>query len=226
MNDFFTIYIYTPWDSLHSEDLTSVKLLSLKSIFEKYPVIEPSFFDDLTLNISKHQHYSWYKSIRRIFGPDKEDYEIKSWNFIWAMDRERRIFQFLFQRIESGKDSKRILVALAPPELGKLFVHYKGDAILRTLSLLNKPQEVKFLIVLTPKGKSIAEEQQLVRFNKQDLNESQLVKILKKLPNVEGQWFPNFTPRCPICNELMMGLNGYKVGFGKLICPRCGYKRE
>lgn len=226
MNDFFSIDVFTPWDKLPNKGLTTIKLLSLKSIFKKYPIIEPSFFDDLASNISNHNHYSWYKSIKRILGPDKEDYEIKSWNFIWAMDNERRIFQFLFQKLDSGKDSKRVLAALAPPELGKLFTQYKGDAILRTLSLLNKPQQMKFLIVLTPKGKSIAQEQQLIRLNKQDLNESQLIELLKKIPNVKGQWFLNFAPRCPICNELMMGLEGYTVGFGRLICPRCGYKTE
>ena len=224
MSKFFSIYINTPWDKLPDENLTIVKLLSLKTIFQNYPVIEPSFFDDLTSNISNQQHYSWYKSIKRVVGPDREDYEIKNWNFIWAMDNKNRIFQFLFQKVTSGKDSKRILAALAPPELGKLFVQYKADAILRTLSLLNKPEQIKFLIILTPKGKSIAEEQQIIKFNKQDLDELQLINMLKKIPNLQGQWFPNFAPRCPNCNELMIELKGYTVGFGKLICPRCGYK--
>ncbi len=226
MNDFFSIYIYTPWDKLPNNNLTIVKLLSLKSIFKNYPVIEPSFFGDLSFNLSNYKHYSWYKSIKRIIGPNREDYDIKYWNFVWAIDCESRMFQFLFQKLTSEKDTQRILVALAPPELGKLFYQYKRDAILRTLSLLNSPEKIKFLIVLTPKGKSIAEEQQLIRMDKQDLDTMQFINLLKKMPNIKGQWFPSFEPKCPICNEILTVIKDYKVGFGKLICPRCGYEKN
>ncbi len=226
MNDFFSIYVHTPWDKLSNNNLTPVKLISLKSIFKTYPVIEPSFFNDLSSNLSKYNHYSWYESIKRIVGPNKEDYDIKDWNFIWAIDKERRMYQFLFQKITSDKDSQRVLVALAPSELGKLFVQYKRDAILRTFSLINNPEKTKFLIVLTPKGKSIAEEQQLIRVNKQDLDTMQFINLLKKMPNIKGQWFPSFEPKCPICNEILTVIKDYKVGFGKLICPRCGYEKN
>ncbi|MFX1361794.1 MAG: hypothetical protein ACFE8T_15825 [Promethearchaeota archaeon] len=226
MNDFFSIYVHTPWDKLPNNNLTSVKLISLKSIFKTYPVIEPSFFDDLSSNLSKHNHYSWYESIKRIIGPNKEDYDIKDWNFIWAIDNERRMYQFLFQKITSDKDSQRILVALAPPELGKLFAQYKRDAILRTLSLINNPEKTKFLIVLTPKGKSIAEEHQLIRVNKQDLDQLKMINMLKQMPNIKGQWFPSFEPRCPICNEVLTTIKDYKVGFGKIVCPHCGYEKS
>lgn len=226
MNDFFSIYVHTPWDKLPNNNLTSVKLISLKSIFKTYPVIEPSFFDDLSSNLSKYNHYSWYESIKRIIGPNKEDYDIKYWNFIWAIDNERRMYQFLFQKITSDKDSQRILVALAPPELGKLFAQYKRDAILRTLSLINNPEKTRFLIVLTPKGKSIAEEQQLIRVNKQDLDQLKIINMLKQMPNIKGQWFPSFEPRCPICNGILTLIKDYKVGFGKLVCPHCGYEKN
>ncbi|MFX1494610.1 MAG: hypothetical protein ACFFBZ_10050 [Promethearchaeota archaeon] len=226
MNDFFSIYVYTPWDKLPNTNLIPVKLISLKSIFKTYPVIEPSFFDDLSSNLSKHNHYSWYESIKRIVGPNKEDYDIKDWNFIWAIDNESRMYQFLFQKITSDKDSQRILVALAPPELGKLFVQYKRDAILRTLSLINNPSKTKFLIVLTPKGKSIVEEQQLIKLNKQNLDQMKLINTLKQIPNIKGQWFPSFEPKCPICNEILTIIKDYKVGFGKIVCPHCGYEKS
>ena len=67
------------------------------------------------------------------------------------------------------KGSQATLVALAPPELGKLFDQYKKEAILRSLSLLNNPKKMKFLMVLAPKGKSVAEDQQLLQVNKNDL---------------------------------------------------------
>ncbi|NVM38244.1 MAG: hypothetical protein HWN81_21800, partial [Candidatus Lokiarchaeota archaeon] len=133
MSNFFKIYTLTPWDSLNSKILTEVKLYPLKDIFKTFPIIEPEFFDDILSNLYKFKHYSWVESIKRIVGPNAEDYDIKPWNFVWGMDNERRIYQLLLQKTEE----KAILVALAPPELGKLFKQYKKEAILRTLSLLN-----------------------------------------------------------------------------------------
>ena len=117
--DLFKVFTLTPWDSLNSEIITEVKLYSLKNIFKTFPVIEPEFFDDLLSNLYKFKHYSWVECIKRIVGPSDEDYDIKPWNLIWGMDNERRIFQFLFQKVKDEiKDSKATLVALAPPELG------------------------------------------------------------------------------------------------------------
>jgi hypothetical protein len=225
--NFFKVFTLTPWDSLNSNLLTEVKLLSIKNIFKKYPVIEPDFFDDLISNLYKFSHYSWVEAIKRIIGPENEDYDIKSWNLIWGMDDDRRIFQFLFQKVKGEmKDSKATLVALAPPELSKLFIEYKDKAILKTLSLLNNPKKMKFLMVLVPKGKSIAEEQQLLHVNKKDLEKLKFNNMLKQLPNIKGQWFPIFEAKCPICNGMLTEIKDYGVGFGKLVCPKCGYKRK
>ena len=138
------------------------------------------------------------------------------------MDSERRIFQFLFQKVKDEvKDSQAILVALAPPELGKLFNQYKEEAILRTLSLLNDTKRMK----LAPKGKSIAEEQQLLYVNKKDLDRLKFNDMLKQMPNIKGQWFPEYSPRCPNCNKLITEIKGFNVGLVKFICPKCGYKK-
>ncbi len=51
MTDFFNIYTETPWDNLKANQLTQIRVLSLKSVFKTYPVIEPSFFDDLNSKI-------------------------------------------------------------------------------------------------------------------------------------------------------------------------------
>jgi hypothetical protein len=223
--EFFTIFTLTPWDSLNSEALTEVKLLSLKNIFKSFPVIEPEFFDDILSNLYKFKHYTWVECIKRIVGPNNEDYDIKPWNLIWGMDDERRIFQFLFQKVkEEFRDSKATLVALAPPELGELFTQYKKEAIVRILSLLNNPKKMKFVTILAPKGKSIAEEQQLLRVNKNELDKEKLTNMLKQIPNIKGQWFPTYSPRCPNCNRLITEIKGFNVGFLKLKCPYCGYQ--
>ena len=223
MNNFFSVFTYTPWDSLNINLLTEVKLLSLKKIIKTFPVIEPGFFDDLRSNMYKYNHYSWVESIKRIVGPENEDYDIKPWIFIWGMDQDGRMFQFLLQNIiEESKDSQAILVALAPPELAKLFEQHKEGAVLRTLSLLNSPKKMKFLMVLAPKGKSIAEEQRLLQINKQDLERLKFVNNLKHMPNIKGQWFPTYDVKCPICNGLLTQVYAPKVG---LICQLCGFKK-
>ncbi|UCC18152.1 MAG: hypothetical protein JSV62_08515 [Promethearchaeota archaeon] len=222
MSNFFKIYTLTPWDSLDLKTLTEVKLFSLKNIFKTFPVIEQEFFDDILSNLYKFKHYSWVESIKRIIGPNDEDYEIEPWNFVWGMDNEKRFYQLLIQKSEG----KAILVALAPPELGKLFKQYKKEAILRILSLLNNPNKMKFLMILAPKGKSIAEEQKLLQVNQNDLEKKKFENILKKMPNIKGQWFPEYTPRCPNCNKLITEIKGLNIGLLKFICPHCGYKKD
>ena len=223
MSNFFSVFTYTPWDNLNTKVLAEVKLLSLKNIIKTFPVIEPGFFDDLLSNMYNFNHYSWVECIKRIVGPNNEDYDIKPWNFIWGMDHESRIFQFLIQKVkEELKDSQAILVALAPPELAKLFEQHKEGAILRTLSLLNNPKKMRFLIVLGPKGKSIAEDQQLLQINKKDLEKLQYYNTLKQMPNIKGQWFPTFDVKCPICKGPLTEVYSHEVG---LVCQRCGFKK-
>ncbi len=117
------------------------------------------------------------------------------------------------------------MVALAPPELGKLFSQHKEEAILRTLSLLNNPKKMKFLMILAPKGKSIAEEQQFFNINKGVLDKLKFEEILKQKPNIKGQWFPEYSPRCPNCNKLITEIKGFNVGVLKIKCPYCGYQK-
>ena len=222
MSNFFIIHTLTPWDELGTEQLSQVRLLSLKSVFKSYPVVEQTFFDDLFSKIGDYVHYSKMKTIKRIVGPQNEDYDISNWSFIWAFDKERRVYQFLFQNVIEEEESQAVLVALAPPEIAKLFSKHGKGAILRTLSILNDPSTINFLMVLYAKGKSISEEQQALTFNKRYLERLKQADLLSKMPNIQGQWFPSFQPRCPVCNAFMT-VNGYKVVFGKSICPKCGY---
>jgi len=224
MSDFFNVKLFTSWDSLNSKNLTQVNLFSLQNIFKSFPVIEPEFFDDLLSNLYKFKHYSWTKCIKRIVGPNDEDYDISSFDFIWAYDDQNRMYQFLFQKIEEKETSQAILAAIAPPELGKLFKQYKYEAILRTLTLLNNPKKMKFLMVLAPKGKSIAQEQQLLQVGKKDLEKLKFNAMLKQMPNIKGHWFPEYSPRCPHCNRVITEIKGFNVGLLKLKCPYCGHQ--
>ncbi len=223
MTDFFIISTLTPWDHLKTDELTQIRVMSLKNILKTYPVIEPAFFEDLSSNLNNNYHYSWIQSIKRIVGPSNNDYDIQNWNFLWAFDVQNRMFQFLFQK----ENEQGILAGLAPPELAKLFSEHGKGAILRTLSLLNDPSKIKFLMILAPKGKSIAQEKQLFQLSKQQYDRMKFINMLKKKPNISGQWFPSYEPRCPICNELLMDLSGldYRVGLKQLVCPQCGYKK-
>lgn len=224
MTDFFTVFALTDaWDNLNTGELTKIRVMSLRSIFKTYPVIEPVFFEDLSSNVNNNHHYSWIQSIKRIVGPSNNDYDIQNWNFLWAFDVQNRMFQFLFQK----EDEQGILAGIAPPELAKLFSEHGKEAILRILTLLNNPSKIKFLMILAPKGKSIAQERQLFQLSTQQYDRIKFIDMLRKQPNISGSWFPNYEPRCPVCNELLMDLSGldFRVGFGQLVCPRCGYKK-
>jgi len=133
----------------------------------------------------------------------------------------------LFQKVgETRNASQGVLVALAPPELAKLFVEYESSAIVRILSLLNDSSKISFLMILGPKGKSIAEESQLFQYNKKDADKYKYINTLKTMPNIQGQWFPTVKFRCSICNnEISMVQNYAVVGVGNMVCPRCGQKK-
>ena len=227
VNQFFSIHTLTPWDGLNTNQLTQVNLLSLRSVFDSFPVIEKKFFSDLAKNTAENAHYSWTLSIKRIVGPNKEDYDITNFNLVWAMDDQRRMYQFLFQKVgETRNASQGVLVALAPPELAKLLVEYESSAIIRILSLLNDSSKISFLMILGPKGKSIAEESQLFQYNKKDADKYKYINTLKTMPNIQGQWFPTVKFRCSICNnEISMVQNYAVVGVGNMVCPRCGQKK-
>jgi hypothetical protein len=190
-------------------------------------VIEKKFFSDLAKNTAENAHYSWTLCIKRVIGPNKEDYDITNFNLVWAMDDQRRMYQFLFQKVgETRNASQGVLVALAPPELAKLLVEYESSAIVRILSLLNDSSKISFLMILGPKGKSIAEESQLFQYNKKDADKYKYINTLKRMPNIQGQWFPTVKFRCSICNnEISMVQNYAVVGVGNMVCPRCGQKK-
>jgi hypothetical protein len=84
---------------------------------------------------------------------------------------------------------------------------------------------MRFLTVLAPKGKSIAEEQQLLQVNKSDIDKLKFQNILKQMPNIKGKWFPEYSPRCPNCNRVISLIKGFNLAFLKFKCPYCGYQK-
>jgi len=222
---YWNILTYTPWDRLQTDTLSKVRLMSILNVFDKYPIIGSKFFNDLNVNIKEYSHYTLYKTIKRIIDPYNKDYKIQNWNFLWAMDKQRRMYQLLFQKVKKNDKIMAVMVALAPLELIKLFSDYKKESILKTLSLLNNPKNISFMTLLFAQGKSIAEESQEFNISDKYLERIRFSKYLKEQPNVKGQWFPSFAPRCPICGSFMKELEGYRIGFRKLICPKCGYEK-
>ncbi len=225
MSSFFSLYTFTPWDKLNSNKLTQIKLLSLKTFFKRFPVVEKAFFKDIISNIYNKPQYTWMRVIKRIVGPENEDYNISSFNFIWAIDDQNRMYQFLYQKLEEKENSQVVLVALAPPELGTLLSKFKKGALHRILSLLNKPSNIKFLTVLAPKGKSIAEELKLLKVNENYPEKFDYINQLKNVPNIQGQWFPTLKPKCPQCKGILTEDQVYNIRIGQSSCPNCGFRK-
>lgn len=223
---FWNLYTYTPWNPQKKGKLSQVRLKSIKESYgSTYPIISQQFLKDLYKNISKYDHYSHTKSIKRIVDPSNNDYAIQNWNLIWAMDAKERIYQFLIQRKKVKNKVNNIIVALAPPELMELIGKFQRDGLLKALSLLNSPKQIKFLKLLFARGKSLAETQQRFKVDKEDLKKIKMANYMKRQPNVEGQWFPSFAPKCPICGNYMQELEAYRFMFRKWACPTCGYEK-
>ncbi len=223
---FWTLYTYTPWNSQSQNKLAQVRLMSSKDSFNsKYPIISQKFIKDLYTNISKYKHYSHIKSIKRIVDPSNKDYSIQNWSLLWAMDSKDRIYQLLFQKTKVKNIINNIIVALAPPQLVELMKSYQRDALVKTLSLLNTPKQIKFLKLLFAHGKSLAETKQSFNIDKTDLQKIKMANYLKRTPNIEGQWLPHFAPKCPICGNVMKELEGYRFMYRQWVCPTCGYEK-
>lgn len=215
---YFTVSVLNSWDPIKNNKISNVNLLSFKFLLGKFPKVEYSFFDDLKSNLKSELNYLSLNSIKRIVGTDKEDYELANWSFLWGLDFKYRSYQLL---IQSSKEGKGTIAAVGPVGLASFFDKMKWNGIIPTLSLLNSPDKMKFLVLLTPSGESIAKEKEQQKLRSFQVD--QIIDRWNSMKNIEGQWFPSFKPTCPVCNELMEEFKGYEVGFGQIICPRCGY---
>lgn len=216
---YFKVSLFNTWNPRDVKISSDVNLLSLKYILGKFPKIENKFFEDLKENIKKKPNYFSQDSIKRVVGPEKEEYDISNWFFLWGFDFKKRGYQLL---IQIDKEGKGILAAIGPMELASFFDRMKLNSILPTLSLINSTDKMKFVVFLKPRGDLIIKGLEMKGIEKGKIQ--QIMDYWKTLKNVDGQWFPTFKPRCPRCGRLIEGLHGFEIGFIPLICPKCGYE--
>ena len=81
-------------------------------------------------------------------------------------------------------------------------------------------------MILAPKGKSLAEEQQFFNVNKGALDKLKFEEILKHTPNIKGDWFLTQSPRCSNCGREITEIKGLNVGFLKFTCPYRGHQNN
>ena len=207
------------WDT----NLKQIDLFQLKDLYGIYPIITVQFFKDLVKNAETKTNYQTESGLRAIVSNEKQ-YEPHEWILIWAKDFKDREFQLLFSRtMEFG--GKGALVAVGPPEFAEFLKQTGKDAVVPSLTLINDSTKMKkvFIIVSSPKE---AKKSAAVKLSPQLARFKGWVNELKTTKNVGGQWFPTFEPVCPICNERMVGVADYRVGFAQMICPRCGFQQR
>jgi hypothetical protein len=223
----FKVIVRVSW----KKENQHIELTGLKQLFGVYPVISKRFFRDLVLNIENRTNFfaeSGFKSLSSSDNKDKTTkvYEPHDWIFVWAEDFKKRIFWLLFSRSSSEFGGKGALAAVGPPDFARFLQDSGKEAILATLTLLNNPQKMNSVavIVSSPQEAKNAMEKQKIS---PELNQfKNWIGGLKATSNIQGQWFPLYKPICPVCNEQLLDVPGYNVGFTQMICPRCGYKRN
>ncbi len=206
---------------------TKISLMDMKEAISPYPLVERKFFDDIVAFTRKYNHYFVEMGLLNVVGETKKTLDPDFWILIWALDFKDRSFQILIEK-HPNYQGKGAIAGVGPSDLLDFFSSMKQNAILPTLSLINNPEKMKSVAVIVSRPKNYNEKskernsyQALGRFQK-------WINDLKDTPNKEGKWFPSNAPTCPNCNSPIVGIqDNYKVGFGFLVCPNCGYsKRE
>ena len=187
-----------------------------------YPKIEKPF-SEIT-EMPRYENIRLKAGLLAVSGPDGKSYTADEWIFLWVVDFKERFFQFLINR-SPQEGGKGIIAAAAPMDLVE-FLKNIPNAMVATLSLINDPEKIKGAMLLVTRPPSYKEKVETEQ-KMQTLNRfKNWVDVMKATPNVEGQWFPTFAPRCPICNQEMKELEGYNIAFGQIICETCGYKMK
>ncbi|MHA1341569.1 MAG: hypothetical protein ACTSRZ_16730 [Promethearchaeota archaeon] len=201
-------------------NVLTIDLIDLYKIFGAYPLVSKKFFKDLINNIERKSNYWAEAGFQEIISNGKR-YEPHEWIFLWAIDFRDRLFWILFSRSYelSGKGA---IAAVGPPEFAEFIKQTGKAAIVPTLTLINDPEKMKKVVVIVSNPK----EAKKPKLSPELLQFKAWVDQLKMQKNVKGQWFPSFAPVCPVCNEKMVGLADYEVGFAQMICPRCGYQQK
>lgn len=202
------------------------QLTDIRDIYVTYPTINKLFFQHLVSNIQSDKKYFAESGLKRIFDSQKQEFEPHQWIFVWAEDFKGRFFYILFTR-SPDYGGNGALAAAGPPEFAQFLRGEGKPAVLATLTLLNRPDKIKSVAVIVssnPPNTKIVEK--IKKITPQLQQFSQWINQLKSTKNVEGQWFPSYVPKCPVCNGPLVGLTGYKVGFAQIVCPQCGYSRK
>ena len=220
---FFFVMIQIQTRTSWQKSATKVSLHPMREVMYPYPLIEKKFFEDLNILSRKHQQYNVEMGLLNIAGEGKKGLNPDFWILIWALDFRDRMFQILIER-HPDYGGKGAIAAVGPADLFEFFGSMKNNAILPTFTLINSPAKMKSVCVVVSRPKNYQERskentqyQSMGRFQN-------WINEMKQTPNVKGQWFPSNAPTCPVCNGPIVGIaDGYKIGFGMLVCPECGH---
>ncbi|MHA1744502.1 MAG: hypothetical protein ACTSWW_00795 [Promethearchaeota archaeon] len=214
-----TLLTKTSWQKTQ----TKLVLMDMKEAISPYPLIERRYFDDLNALCRSHTTYNVEMGLLQIFNHTNQELNADFWILIWALDFQDRQFQLLIER-HPDYEGRGAIAGVGPNDFLEFLSGMKQNAILPTLTLLNSPEKMKSVVVVVSQPKSYKETRK-EKSDYQALGRFQnWINQLKATPNVKGDWFPANAPTCPVCGSPVVGIaDGYKVGFGFLICPECGY---
>ena len=218
----FKIAAISTW--LDKNKPSEINLIDFGKEDGSYPKIEKPFFRDLITNCQTFEKYRIEGGLLGVFGPNGQSFVADDFIFLWAVDFKDRFFQFLINR-SAQEGGKGIIAAAAPLELIG-FLKNTNDSLVATLSLINDPEKMKGVMLLVTQPPSYKEKMETEQKMQTISRFKNWVDTLKMTPNKEGQWFPTFKPRCPICNKEMTELEGFNLVFTQLICPDCGFKMK
>jgi len=212
----FKVITRTSW----APNYLTIELEDVYNIFSSYPLVSKKFFKDLVNNIERKNHY-WAEAGFQEIIANGQRYEPHDWIFIWAIDFKDRLFWILFSRaVELG--GRGALAGIGPPEFTEFIKQFGKNSIIPTLTLINDPEKMKKVVVIV----SNPIEAKKPKINPELQQFKLWIDQLKMQKNVKGQWFPSFAPVCPVCNQKLVGLADYEVGFAQMICPNCGYQQK
>ncbi len=190
-----------------------------KKILGAYPKIEAKFIGDLKKYAKAASNYVIESAILELRTPAGLAVQPENWLLVLGTDAENRPYHFLIEKEKAGY----IISAIGPQDFANFVKETGKPAIGPILALLASPTKMRVLLVyVSYQTKPAWKPEELPQTKTPFL---QWAQDQKNLPNVNGQWFPAFAPLCPVCNGPLVGLEKYQVGFGQLVCPRCGYKQ-
>jgi hypothetical protein len=197
-----------------------LELTDAKKILGAYPKIEAKFVGDLKQYAKTASNYVIESAILELHTPAGLTVQPENWLLVLGTDSENRPYHFLIEKEKAGY----IISAIGPQDFTNFVSETGKPAIGPILALLASPKKIRVLLVYVSYQTKPAWKPEELPTTKTPF--LQWAQDLKNTPNVNGQWFPSFAPLCPVCNNPLVGLEQYKVGFGQLTCPRCGYKKS